>query len=217
MLNGQLAQGSLASTPDTRVNFLSTPPQRGDLFSVWCRSHARVSIHAPAKGRRYWRTSSTDHVWFRSTPPQRGDKLTVIHAPAKGRLSSCAGFDPRPRKGATWMPLQHQVTLFRSTPPQRGDRCRYGAVSIHAPAKGRRSAVTSEDREDAPAPEGQQVSIHPRPQRGDSSEGGRPPIDPRPRKGATAYLVTCCCGIANALRCAKLSQSCAAAAVRCCQ
>ena len=120
--------------------FQSTPPRRGDLShrtrpqasrgfnprpreGATRRSRAlptaeKVSIHAPAKGRRsplWWRVTS---LRFQSTPPRRGDYA------ASGAGGGCGrGFNPRPREGAT---EPARFAPFRA------------AVSIHAPAKGRR-------------------------------------------------------------------------------
>jgi hypothetical protein len=156
--------------------FRSTPPQRGDLFSVWCRSHARVSIHAPAKGRPRHHFSFPQDAQFRSTPPQRGDSLTLL----AGCQWRC--FDPRPRKGATPRTQRSPALLKSFDPrPRKGATCchparsgrpasfdprpRKGAtgdqlplqlqhtVSIHAPAKGRHEVISQRI-----SPQG--VSIH---------------------------------------------------------
>jgi hypothetical protein len=140
-----------------------------------------VSIHAPAKGRPFFRVVPVPRESF-DPRPRKGATgrrqrrhFVSIHAPAKGRPIF-----------VVWV----RTFGFRSTPPQRGDfaltvilRDVSGRVSIHAPAKGRH--------------QGQQMQ-HPHvtqkfrstpPQRGDlaapaSATSGRPgSFDPRPRKG----------------------------------
>jgi len=140
--------------------FQSTPPRRGDAVHFawvdcdgsfnprpregateryfWDQEAVRVSIHAPAKGRRHGLEEGTRRYWV------------SIHAPAKGRPShgGCARsqtlcFNPRPREGAT-----SSLLLF-------GFGC---LVSIHAPAKGR-------PRWPGPA-SGPNSSFNPRPREG---------------------------------------------------
>ena len=128
----------------------------------------RVSIHAPAKGRRP-PTGAVGQIAssFQSTPPRRGDLVgqTIEHA---------------------------RIAWFQSTPPRRGDRhglCRAWracAVSIHAPAKGR-----PQDRR-ANASRVQRVSIH-APAKGRPLGVGLSIVsargfNPRPREGATAVI-----------------------------
>ncbi len=123
-----------------------------------------VSIHAPAWGRLLVVTFIINRIRFQSTPPHGGrpdwtcfsrmrrclihapawgatdtfllDKIVSIHAPAGGRpgiLGIQAGwlfvFHPRPRMGATEF-----IARYPSI--------QHGQVSIHAPAWGRRRAVT---------------------------------------------------------------------------
>ncbi len=146
---------------------------------IWVLTHARawgrpvelvehaatdlVSIHAPVWGRhsppRLW----TPLTSFRSTPPYGGD------LPQLGRAGRGAGFDPRPRMGATrclhgdppaapvsiHAPVwgRHLPIACRWWPRCFDPRPRMGAtllqwqrvfvvgVSIHAPVWGRRSAI----------------------------------------------------------------------------
>src|SRR5208283_1898593 len=98
--------------------FQSTPPRRGDKRRLSSRATSgsfnprpregatpkskslleseEVSIHAPAKGR----PSTIDArlfpaLPFQSTPPRRGDSVRIAV------LRRLAGFNPRPREGAT--------------------------------------------------------------------------------------------------------------------
>ena len=120
-----------------------------------------VSIHAPAKGATRVPRHPAGVRGFQSTPPRRGrhqrgrivtiERRVSIHAPAKGatrpRITTrppAGGFNPRPREGGD-RPAEargHRGSTFQSTPPRRGRPPRpacwacWGAVSIHAPAKG---------------------------------------------------------------------------------
>ena len=207
--------------------FRSTPPRGGDLgFRSFCPALAcfdprpregatrrvlagpasiRVSIHAPARGRR-----SRKGVWismglFRSTPPRGGDPRRVMiptrqcmfrSTPPRGgdgRLQASRPpprcFDPRPREGATFPTRPRRAsTRFRSTPPRGGDKTKAETkaddfVSIHAPARGRRVRLR-------PAP--CRVLFRSTPPRGGdpprrSTPGlSRRSFDPRPREGATS-------------------------------
>ena len=130
------------------------------------QSNDSVSIHAPAKGRRRTASVSSRVAGFQSTPPRRGDTRgrpvgawpasVSIHAPAKGRPTigdRCSSvrdsFNPRPREGATGCGSTAcgNMIVFQSTPPRRGDWRRPDdwyleyEVSIHAPAKGRRTSL----------------------------------------------------------------------------
>ena len=100
------------------TRFQSTPPRRGDRNAISATSRlARVSIHAPAKGRP---------------------------TAAAVRLAHRQRFNPRPREGATTCRRSRRAgrDRFQSTPPRRGRRRRGSAatsttsVSIHAPAQG---------------------------------------------------------------------------------
>ena len=122
----------------------------------------RVSIHAPAKGRHNGILTGTSVNPFQSTPPRRGDLARQPHVgrhsekfqstpPRRGdrRPGLCmrlrAGFNPRPREGATTIcavcgrPAKSfnprpregatRITViraprgsFQSTPPRRGDQ-----------------------------------------------------------------------------------------------
>ena len=169
----------------TLRRFQSTPPRRGD---GGCKSRTErpaVSIHAPAKGRLPdGRLSAQTHV--------------SIHAPAKGRLQpmasedcDLAGFNPRPREGATAAARRrvHRRPRFQSTPPRRGDGARSMAsggaveVSIHAPAKGRLDRAAHDLRstgfQSTPPRRGDEYCTDPcfRVERG---------FNPRPREGATS-------------------------------
>jgi len=78
------------------ARFQSTPPRRGDSrAAVAVMLSERVSIHAPAKGRR-------------RTPPC---------------TAGSGSFNPRPREGATPSSAMRSVASlwFQSTPPRRGD------------------------------------------------------------------------------------------------
>ena len=139
------AKGRRVGDWHRRSRFQSTPPRRGDGTDLQRRCD--VSIHAPAKGRqpsmrpyRPWRTRFNPR-------PREG----ATARPGRSWRSQSDGFNPRPREGATSDARRTIVALaeFQSTPPRRGDRarCRDGrscsSVSIHAPAKGRRSRLCS--------------------------------------------------------------------------
>src|SRR5208282_2485758 len=77
----------------------------------------RVSIHAPAKGRRPAKDDRFTNLRFQSTPPRRGDDS--ISATVRALMS----FNPRPREGATTEGSEsgYEDRQFQSTPPRRGD------------------------------------------------------------------------------------------------
>ena len=164
------------------VKFRSTPPRGGDRRRAPRHGRARVSIHAPARGRRRACMDQTGMGEFRSTPPRGGDggrrqvrrDLGVsIHAPARGRPSAEPAEPPRPAR-------------FRSTPPRGGD-------SRSRACGGSRRSFDPRPREgatwhlDAHGAIGEFRSTPPRggdPRRG-SPGCGSARFDPRPREGAT--------------------------------
>ncbi len=119
---------------DPRPREGATHPQ-GRVFAG-----ARVSIHAPARGRPSTSATNAAGSAFRSTPPRGGDRAALNtfyvleqkgfrSTPPRGGDNDCSlwssrydGFDPRPREGATFVsPLNFGAAWFRSTPPRGGD------------------------------------------------------------------------------------------------
>src|SRR5208282_3000426 len=116
----------------------------------------------PRRGDRSGRRQGMSESWFQSTPPRRGDPF----APEACRGPS-TGFNPRPREGAT---ARQRRPIYQL------------AVSIHAPAKGRRQYLRHGSR-------AQQFQSTP-PRRGDLTASLIIALialsfNPRPREGAT--------------------------------
>ena len=187
--------------------FQSTPPR-----GATCRQRlsppgrVKVSIHAPARGDRTSAERHRSHRLFQSTPPRRGDRPRGRHAarrlrfqstpPRRGDLTARGlgairrdGFNPRPRGGATIFNAAKAGRFVVSIhAPAKGRRTKSTTrfepdrVSIHAPAKGRlrtfRSQVTELLFQSTP------------PRRGDPVPAGhrqdRTGFNPRPREGATS-------------------------------
>ncbi len=149
--------------------FQSTPPRRGEAGNKVLALRHDVSIHAPAKGRRACRKwastgaccnprprEGAKHttgkpvvvVLFQSTPPRRGEDDPCCRDRPKRR------FNPRPREGAK-SPCDccpHLVGRFNPRPREGANRGpggakNRGAVSIHAPAKGRNTCGALKGRE----------------------------------------------------------------------
>ncbi len=128
-------------------------------------SGVTISIHAPLRGRRLFKIHFLNCTLFQSTPPCGGDLRWK-----KQKLSS-KNFNPRPLAGATVKIYARDWSRrFQSTPPCGGDRnppdnphrqpdfnprplagatCHkyqhdnYTIISIHAPLRGRPTAVSS--------------------------------------------------------------------------
>ena len=162
--NPRPREGATASVrlQATEMNVSIHAPAKGRRGTVRHMDRsARVSIHAPAKGRHFGRSvQAIEQEEFQSTPPRRGDFATA------GGSYCPAGFNPRPREGAT----------------RARARCRGGClVSIHAPAKGRHS----HGKHTVGSP-----GFNPRPREGATGFFPLRWIDPdgfnpRPREGAT--------------------------------
>ena len=143
-----------------RARVQSTPP-RGAMRMGGAGSYCsgRVSIHAPARGRRGMRMvcHNRERDEFQSTPRAGGDPRSAsakhgdrvsIHAPARGlTLGAGSSSVPEvsihaPARGATLATAGHHVAMFQSTPPRGGRRQNQApsmtgsTVSIHAPARG---------------------------------------------------------------------------------
>ena len=142
-------------TPPGTKSFQSTPPR------FRCRPGNGRFNPRPRAGATSGAELALGETMFQSTPPRGGDAVNCdirddgvvsIHAPARGRpdhqcsLLTAICFNPRPRAGATSVTTSRtRQPLFQSTPPRGGDlycraELRPQSVSIHAPARGRRSA-----------------------------------------------------------------------------
>ena len=141
----------------SQANFNSRPREGATPLLYWETVSTRISIHAPARGRRH---------------PQFGQKLDSYFnsRPREGATCDCGipviglNFNSRPREGATnHLKKNHPFTIFQFTPPRGGDGLsswvgntylfqftppRGGdhyffldplqyPISIHAPARGR--------------------------------------------------------------------------------
>ena len=139
-----LPQGSdIAETPGLFYLCDFNPRSRkGATFGTRVqKSHASISIHAPARERRIFYSFFATGILFQSTLPQGSDLPfhnagTVcgisIHAPARERLMKIK---------LLWSP-----NIFQSTLPQGSDCSKNGTgspfpISIHAPARERRAFV----------------------------------------------------------------------------
>ncbi len=128
------AKGRTASstTSGATAAFQSTPPRRGEggrdqavsphgRFNPRPREGANfgvavavlgvlVSIHAPAKGRRFSSATLSVLTRFQSTPPRRGE------AASRRTIAGNARFNPRPREGAK---AKHYTLVQEPTIPHR--------------------------------------------------------------------------------------------------
>ena len=142
--------------------FQSTLPRRSDAYNGRQVKLKWISIHAPAKERQDIKKRQNILVDFNPRSREGATKMDgnysnapeiSIHAPAKERLiiflawvqvQSFQSTLPR-RSDAKWSVNRQILKLFQSTLPRRSDASTLTAlsdyiISIHAPAKERRSS-----------------------------------------------------------------------------
>ena len=163
-------RGGRLETPPAAAErlFQSTPPRGGRLCIKQIRAHNhRVSIHAPARGRRRINLASSGPIIsFNPRPRAGGDVKNTVAQTLKS-------FNPRPRAGGDVQRSRHwKLTCVSIHAPARGAtstielsrvrqrvsihapargatdgldaRCHPGGVSIHAPARGATGALVSQ-------------------------------------------------------------------------
>jgi len=165
--------------------FQSTPPRGGDNKVGELAEWDDVSIHAPARGRLETGSTNTRFAGF-NPRPRAG---ATAGACTLSRGTAC--FNPRPRAGATFCGFFHPFrSVFQSTPPRGGDprpEAKRKDVACFNPRP--RAGATSPPRCSLfPSP----VSIH-APARGRRNGCGRDRnqiycFNPRPRAGATGSV-----------------------------
>ena len=174
-----------------------------------------VSIHAPAKGSDITGITmrSRPTCRFNPRPREGGDTQLRRHI-----LGACTSFNPRPREegdSVSVLPTSWRLRLkFQSTPPRRGrhelvigHHVSLIAVSIHAPAKGRRTGDRRPRRrgrwfQSTPPRRGRRLArypgmpryrFNPRPREGGDTAQCRPQqasFNPRPRRGDAVPSLT---------------------------